>query len=551
MTQSTTTSPCPKIIDVAIIGGGVSGAYTAYRLMQSKKWKNSNIRLFEMSDRIGGRLWSIDLPDLPGLPVELGGMSFSRLQSNVYGLCEKLGLKPKPSTLYANDYLQYFREKHYLATDYKDDPSKVPFHLSKDEQGKYPGDLLGKVFDFVDKFTSKGGTTFNHEIQTKNEYLKGLTNLCGDNYLDKMFPVVDDLITFLREVEFRGTKLYQLGFDDVIADVLSTGGYHLIKAVADLHSIRGNWNLYDHCLLAMTSQLFRKNYYTLEKGYETLPRQLVHEFEAQGGVLKKKTQLMNLESVSSQGKPLIKLTLKENDRKVKCCARHVVLALPQHALKPFFGSQSIFPDKSYLLDTVTAIPAYKLMLVYEKKNGKNWWEEISKPIIKTTGFSLTDLNLQACYYVGGKSTKYGLVIASSGDTENNERFWSGYREKPEKREPSAKIDVTSRLVQQAQKQLKELHQYDIPDPKQALFWDWTDAPFGGGWHLWNPGEKSWEVAPTMRQPNKKLNVFVCGEAYSEQQGWVEGAINSAEMVLQKHFKLPRPSWVPKSYKFDV
>ena len=38
-------------------------------------------------------------------------------------------------------------------------------------------------------------------------------------------------------------------------------------------------------------------------------------------------------------------------------------------------------------------------------------------------------------------------------------------------------------------------------------------------------------------------VFLCGEAYSVSQGWVEGALNTAERMLEEHFGLPRPAWV--------
>ena len=43
--------PC---IDVAIIGGGFTGAYTAWKL---RKY-NLDIRLYEMTDRLGGGLYT-------------------------------------------------------------------------------------------------------------------------------------------------------------------------------------------------------------------------------------------------------------------------------------------------------------------------------------------------------------------------------------------------------------------------------------------------------------------------------------------------------------
>ena len=45
--------------------------------------------------------------------------------------------------------------------------------------------------------------------------------------------------------------------------------------------------------------------------------------------------------------------------------------------------------------------------------------------------------------------------------------------------------------------------------------------------------------------------YVCGEAYSANQGWVEGAVNTAERVLETHFGVRRPSWVSPGYGFGL
>lgn len=64
-----------KELDIAIVGGGVSGVYSAWRLQQ-ELGDTHRIGLFEYSDRIGGRLYSRTLPGLPNVVAELGGMRF-------------------------------------------------------------------------------------------------------------------------------------------------------------------------------------------------------------------------------------------------------------------------------------------------------------------------------------------------------------------------------------------------------------------------------------------------------------------------------------------
>jgi lysine 2-monooxygenase len=42
-----------------------------------------------------------------------------------------------------------------------------------------------------------------------------------------------------------------------------------------------------------------------------------------------------------------------------------------------------------------------------------------------------------------------------------------------------------------------------------------------------------------------VNLAICGEAYSIDQGWVNGALLTAEQVLQQRFQVPLPtSWLP-------
>ena len=100
------------------------------------------------------------------------------------------------------------------------------------------------------------------------------------------------------------------------------------------------------------------------------------------------------------------------------------------------------------------------------------------------------------------------------------------------------------MVEEIQRQLQEMHglRY-VPKPYAAAYQDWSGDPYGGGVNFWKMHEKSWEVIPAILQPKADVPVYICGEAYSNGQGWVEGALETAEMVLQQKFGLPSPSWV--------
>ena len=58
--------------DIAIIGAGVAGTYTAWRLRNQGK----KITVYEYSDRIGGRCYTVKFPGIPDVNKEMGAMRF-------------------------------------------------------------------------------------------------------------------------------------------------------------------------------------------------------------------------------------------------------------------------------------------------------------------------------------------------------------------------------------------------------------------------------------------------------------------------------------------
>ncbi len=90
------------------------------------------------------------------------------------------------------------------------------------------------------------------------------------------------------------------------------------------------------------------------------------------------------------------------------------------------------------------------------------------------------------------------------------------------------------MVAEVARQLGAMHGLAYtPDVQDAAFRDWGEDPFGGGWNSWNIGVQSWVVKAQIVKPFKDLCLLVCGEAYSDAQGWVEGALQTADMVLDK------------------
>lgn len=550
-----------SIIDIAIIGGGVSGAYSAYRLLKeepqkcetlrrlldSSKKKQLDIQLYESGNRIGGRLWSYEVGYLPNIKAELGGVNFHDNQKNVFGLCSKeLNLTlVEPQ---GRPEIQYLRGKRFRFADYYDEDGNpnenifndFPFFLAECEK-KPPGELFFETLDrCVPGF--------------KNRRLQ-IEDLKTDK---RLFSAQNNFINFLRGVKAGRSKkaLQDQGFWNLLSSVLSHEGYDFLTRSFGTYALFQNWNAFDSLLGFVKDSISRSKVYTLEDGYQSLPIKLVESFINMGGKVSYSMKLIDLQRLVIDGQKVIKL--KFDNISDEIFARNVILALPQSAIKNLNRNCILLKDESFSkkLDTITASPASKLYLTYNDK----WWSKLG--IDK--GYSSTSLPLRLCSYIGTEKNNKSLLLASLNDSFFTQ-FWDSYQFSSRfgANNPTARnerqyigsgsilpsLQASTEMVNEAQYQLSELHDIPIPTPIDAIYKDWTDFPFGGGWHNWNPHIDSFSMIPQIRKPIDEENIYICGEAYSSNQGWVEGAINSAEKILEEYFSLPRPDWVDDNYSF--
>ncbi|MEX1018516.1 MAG: FAD-dependent oxidoreductase, partial [Litorilinea sp.] len=231
-------------------------------------------------------------------------------------------------------------------------------------------------------------------------------------------------------------------------------------------------------------------------------------------------------------------------------ARHVILAMPRRSLELLGNASPLLADPTVqnLLGSVTAHPLFKMFLCYRYP----WWKSAGVD----AGCSITDMPLRQVYYFGAEpkgpvayneELRDSLVMGSYDDGPFV-GFWTGLADcapRPLRGMPNGQrwdyFCATPTMIAQAQRQLKLVHQLEyIPEPYAAAFVDWSVDPFGGGWHSWNIHIKAWEAQAALRKPRPHWNVYICGEAYSSHQGWVEGALETAEDILQHEFELAPP-----------
>jgi monoamine oxidase len=64
--------------------------------------------------------------------------------------------------------------------------------------------------------------------------------------------------------------------------------------------------------------------------------------------------------------------------------------------------------------------------------------------------------------------------------------------------------------------------------------DWSRPPYGAANHSWRPGVQSLDVRATLRAfgwPSRRRNLHVCGEAYSDYTGFIEGSLRTADDAM--------------------
>jgi len=526
-------------LDVAVVGGGVSGAYSAWRLQQEKP--DLNIALFEYSDRIGGRLYTVTLPGLPHVKAEVGGMRYiPSAHLMVANLVDHLKIPTKdfpmgaPPPVGANCNLFYLRGRHLRLHELAD-PAKVPYNLAWSERGLGPTNL---------------------QVQVMNNIYPGMANLG---------------LCDLMKIQVFGKPLWQYGFWDLMYRVLSNEGYQFMKDAGGYDANVANANAVTQ--LPATEYSDTTQFLTLRDGYDQLPITLAKEFNENlpGGVPKHRRVHMNhrlAEIVIGSGEypytllfeptetKECKTELKQGAETIKVRAKKVILAMPRRSLELI--SSPLFEDPwlKANLPSVLIQSAFKLAFAYERP----WWRALGL----VAGRSVTDLPVRQIYYFGTEAEQKdglpflnSLLVASYNDI-STVPFWKGLEQgkryegypptclEPGGRDamPKTEFPATEEMVHIANRQVAQVHALpEVPLPYAAVYHTWNEDPYGGGWHEWKANYRLDEVMCRMRKPVHDQDVYIVGEAYSYGQGWVEGALDTAESTLQQYFGLKWPAWL--------
>lgn len=552
-------------IDYAIVGAGCAGTYVAWRLQNTQRLEGKTVRVYETTLRPGGRLLSVPMPGT-SYKAELGGMRFTANQLLLCGLIDVLRqVVAHPDKLDVKPFnfetkLMYLRGQHR-----RPDVSmcgacgthlRMPYQLGEHgvtEPAALVKRALAQALKAV-RFDSEELRQLRpkdvgrieeklRDLDEEGQSLRRSTFTTNEWALIKRYGVLND------------RPLYELGFWNLLSHYLQDEEFLFTHDALGYESILANWNAAE-AIPWFLSDFDVDGYLTVKGGMDEIPLSLTALFRG------KRPDAINykftLKSVEQHGKEELKLNFETPTGLVTVPTKHAVLALPKEALKGIdFSPLGRERHEKFrrLLEHVTAHPLFKLLLGYEHA----WWRDV-RALGASSGRVTTDLPIRQVYYfepAEGAVTGPAMLMASYSD-EHYVDFWQPLEKRegtPAYFKSDAALDEDANaalrgfgaiepMVKKAHRQIEKLHPgLSIPEPFVGLVKNWMDQPSWGGWHSWNPRVEVWNELGRIRHPFEKLPIYVCGEAFSTEQGWVEGALKSAEGVLRE-LGIDRPTWIP-------
>lgn len=586
----------------SIFGAGASGLYTAWRLLngetkttkgKEKKLEQGDIlELYDWgqynfneqnkgSRAAGARIctWHYD-NDSSASYLELGGMRYSQWNEQsqtghkvVSKVIELLNLNEYAVEFdESTDPLYYLRGKNMYSSEInKENP--VPYNIPNGGASVPPFTGMNEV--------GKLAITKDYP-KTRLEWLEFYK--CGT-----LERVSDN-----NSVYKNGDLLRNIGYWNIMYDQLTNEGYDYAADGNGYSSNVINWN---SAVAVEANDEFMPGteYKTLTHGFSMMFNALfesILKLATEKGIIFNyfpNTRLHSILADVTSDKVKFAIAKRESPwmQHAEDETDAAWLAMPRHAIELVAQATRYqnSPSGKYDILNQTTVqnyleaaimqPSYKVGLFFDTE----WWMNAKyKPKLQQNGKpnsigpSVTDTPIRMVVYFGNnaidKTKKPVYGILASYDDEMFADFWKELeldidedRKVPtiENLQPlDGPRKCTEGMITMLRKQLAEIHfglgsDYRlIPEPLQARYMDWSLPPFNAGYHAWAAHYDINDVQRKIRKPSqlvdKDLNIFIVGEAYSNDQAWVEGAYCTAESVLNDFFDID-PLVDNKDYPF--
>lgn len=564
---------------IAIIGGGIAGLYCAYVLGR----KGHHVCLYEKYKEVGGRIRTVRLKSSAdksaariellthaqdsrpsphaqdqGKPrgsladlefyAEFGPMRVElEKQILLRGLFGHLELKEDARNLRDRDEPGLIEFPSYSSPSAVNDPT---YQLRPNEAGKSPMDLLNlALLRIVLKLEIKDG-----EEKEKKEFEDFRKDLAERVQLAaatgaEVLPVftawvknvsAQQLFAIQCHGAIENVPLHALGFWNLLSDYLS---HDAILKIRDLgtfyHLLPENPNAAEWLAWWLNGLSISDNLQGVFGGMCSLVERLK----------------ARIESGNKIGDSCVKIECKheatqlEYDPQTNCCNvdfktengmkqdrfDRIILALPKAALRKLVHAsrKESFPEQQIdeLLSCAKDFPMVKVFVVIKDR----WWGNERMANRYATRVPTRELH----YWPARLSDRYGMIMFYTDRPAT--AFWANYVPPGPQEDVSYRGGETElpeaterRLLDKVVQYLNESNGLGLK--REDILWygirDWAREPYGAANHCWRPERKYWKVMARLGQLEKS-RIHICGEAYSDYHGFIEGALRSAVYAIHR------------------
>ena len=306
---------------------------------------------------------------------------------------------------------------------------------------------------------------------------------------DDIFTLINNVINNYNKIE-NTIKIEDINFFQLCIDTIGYDKAELLK----------NMFGYDAEFMKMnakiTLELF-KNDYGIDTSYFILENglnQIIDKMETLVNrkkyiTIKKKEKLLEIYNNNS--------ILTDNNT---YNYDNLILAIPHKELIKI----NIFAELD-LLNAVEEVPLLRIYAKYPVNDGKVWFKNIKRTITNNYIRHIIPIDYEN-----------GLIMIIYIDSEYAE-MWN-----------DSIISNNKSVIDRLHKEIKILFKIEPPEPEYIKYYYWNN-----GLHVWKPGYNPQKLYKEILKPFKDELIFVCGESFSLQQGWIEGALETTYDVLEK------------------
>lgn len=513
---------------IAIIGGGFAGLYCALQLSKKEK-----VVVLDDRNYFGGRAVTYygtfnekntknnnNMKDDKQVQFEIGAGRFHDKHLLLLKLIHKYKLTKIP--LENLDKANYY---HVCKNQY--DQKKSQLAYIDEQANQMLSEKIREIIQFgkslnKQKLQSMTFAELIVECYRSEQKMIQLRNVFGYYAEFSIMNAYDAIRSF--ELDFLVKEFYVLkeGFSELAncmkREIEANGGILLNNVyVSDVLEIQGPGSTveYECKFVNQRNQTtkYQTKYQTKDDRQKTMKKvQQLHK-SSNLQTRKKNSFIENKKKMTNYGNK-IRYKKKNKDRnkdtRHSIVANKVIFCVKPHQLKPFSLFSSLY--RNVIEKSITSSSLIRVYAIYtpnksnsgkDKDNGKVWFHDIPKI---TTNYYLRQI------IPVNRNT--GLIMISYVDN----------------------VDSNILRHQEKQKKLKQFIQENlrvlfpnkiIPHPVFLKLFDWKV-----GVHYWKAGSDSDTVSKQMLRPFPGKDIYVAGEGFSQNQAWIEGALETAQSVTK-------------------